>query len=207
MTTPEHVQAGGGAGGMLADGGLSRRTLIKGSVVAGGLAWAAPMVMAGPAWASHDTTTECFFVKISSNSGVSSPNYSSSCIAEHPNAPQDLTNAQVSDGGCLIDSGLIIIGYTPAGGFVNVTVKGVAAEGLLFVGGKLAKNGNGDVCGSGECCRSAQGPAYPVNPLPDTTLTVTHSPGQTDLAFNAESNVSYIELFICISYGSVPPAC
>ena len=206
MTASDDIQLHGGSDETGLDGGFSRRTLIKGSVVAGGLAWVAPMVMAGPAWATHDTTTECFFIKISSNSGVSSPNYLSSCIAEHPNAPQDLANNQVSNGDCLVKAGLIVIGYTPAGGFVNVTLTGVAAEGLQFIGGKLAKNTQGDVCDVGECCRSAQNP-FPLHPLPDTNLSVTIAPAQTTIAFDAESNVSYIELFICISFGSVPPQC
>jgi hypothetical protein len=202
MTASDEIQT---------QGGVSRRTVLKGAVVAGGLAWTAPTVMAGPAWATHDTQTQCFFIKISSNSGVSSPNYPSSCIAEHPNAPQDLGANDVLDGDCLIEAGLIIIGYTPATGFVDVEVRGVAAEGLDFIGGKLAKNTNNDVCDVGECCRSAQGPAFPTNPLPDTFLSVVHSVDGTtpvtNISFDAESNVSYIELFICITFGSIPPEC
>lgn len=41
----------------IASGGFSRRTLLKGSVVAGGLAWAAPVLFAGPASAQTGCTS------------------------------------------------------------------------------------------------------------------------------------------------------
>lgn len=85
-------------------GGLSRRELITRTAVAGGLVWAAPVLMASPASAQFDTCG-CgdglvYFIKIASAHGVNCGNITCTNLDDAKTAVC---------GTCLVESGIVVI--------------------------------------------------------------------------------------------------
>ena len=89
-------------------GGISRRQMIAGSVVAGGLAWAAPSILSSPsAWAAH--TCPCDGVKTTVKL-PSDPDGSANCGVQCLSHREEFNFPCLDDlVSCLIDQGFVTI--------------------------------------------------------------------------------------------------
>lgn len=139
---------------------LSRRTMIKASVVAGGLVWSAPVLLTGKAAAQ--TTIPCcpegtaVSVNISEQNGVNCGQRQ--CLDNLGldfGCPDDLVN-------CLGDQDFVVADFV-SGGQDTATI--VLAPGVSLI---VAAVKAGDSCYATQCPCFAKGPRTPPNTPPAT---------------------------------------
>lgn len=164
--------------------GLSRRDMLKRSVVVGGLAWVAPTVLSSPVGASAVSCPAGQRYAIKHNNG---PHGAASC--EVPGTNPSPGNCTASSGitqfqsGCCLEPGLISFASSGAGQTHTYTL----AAGVGFYAG-FAK------CGAD--CHSGS---------PYVTVSVHAGTGVTTVVMSCPS-LSHSELVVCLS-GSNLPVC
>ncbi len=160
---------------------LSRRDLIKKSVIAGGVAWVAPTVLASPAYAANgcNCADNTFF-------GLKFNNDANSCQGPGTNPSKGNCGASAGlsnfrNGCCLVAAGLIT--FSNAG---NTKHTYVLKQGVRFCNafGKF-----------GEDCTQVTG------------VTVTNNPDGTTTVVVQGSNLSHSELYVCVDGTTIPAGC
>ena len=163
---------------------LNRRELIKKSVIAGGVAWVAPTVLANPAHATHvcNCAHNAFFgLKRNNQQGggtgaCEAPgNNDSAGNCGFSNGMTDFRN-----GCCLATAGLV----TFSGG--GATHTWVLKQGVRLCQA-FGKFGN--------TCSSTTG------------VTVTNNPDGTTTVVISGANLSHSEIYVCVDGTTIPAAC
>lgn len=173
-------------------GGLSRRDLITRTAVAGGLVWAAPVLLASPAGAIHDPCA-ChdgliYYIKISSQQGVNCGNITCSGVNE-PRNPTYLC------GECLVESGVVVISdlVFEAGTvrFSSITL-GPDVELMLF-------------CAQSKSANQPFVASCPDFVDPAGVLTV--SANRKTLTADPATPLNEVGIHLCAPAGTPPPGC
>ncbi|HEV2068514.1 MAG TPA: twin-arginine translocation signal domain-containing protein [Acidimicrobiales bacterium] len=171
-------------------GGLSRRDLITRTAVAGGLMWAAPVLLASPASATHDACA-ChdglvYYIKIASQQGVNCGNIT--CTT------RDNAKTAVC-GTCLIDQGIVVIAD------------------LVFQAGtvRFSSITLGDEVELVEFCAQTKSNRISVNcpgfedPSDPDIITVTE--GGKRIIADPATPLNEVGLILCAPAGTPPPGC
>ena len=174
-----------------AGAGVSRRSLLKKSVVAGGLAWATPIVLASPAGAvsTYANCVNCptgrlYFIRRTSLGACTNANPNNSCLDDAGGSPPGtgvpFPCTPPSTHCCLVTAGLVTVsGLTP-------THTWVLAPGVEFCRAHAFGGGN---------CTGVTVVVSPNTPSAGfTTVTVT------------KANMSHSDIVVCLR-GSRPGEC
>lgn len=171
-------------------GGLSRRDLITRTAVAGGLIWAAPVLLASPASAAHDPCA-ChdglvYYIKIASEEGINCGNIT--CTK--------LDNAKTAVcGKCLVDQGIVVIAD------------------LEFVAGKVRFSSItlGPEVSLVQFCAQTKSNLITVDcpgfqdPSDPDIITVTN--GGKRITADPATPLNEVGLILCAPSGTPPPGC
>ena len=196
----------------LLERGISRRDMIKASVVAGGLVWTAPLLLSGRA-AADPADTCCtngvpVTVKVASNSGANCNG--TSCIdmraAAHPTQFSSFATQCQTFLGCINNTtlGLFTVNaFSTSGGSANITIKqGIT---VVSVGAK-----------SGSACRFADCPCFATthtagDPCPNTDINgnpiaaapvITVKPSGTNTVIDVAgfNPLNELQITLCLSH-------
>lgn len=198
----------------LLERGISRRDMIKASVIAGGLVWTAPLLLSGRA-AADPADTCCangvpVTVKVTSTSGANCNG--TSCIdmraAAHPTLFTSFATQCQTFVGCINNTtlGLFTVNaFSTGGGTANITIKqGIS---VVSVGAK-----------SGSTCVFADCPCFATthnsnDPCPNTDIngvavtgngapfiTVTPSGTNTVIDVAGLKNLNELQITLCLSH-------
>lgn len=167
--------------------GLSRRDVLKRSVVAGGLVWAAPTILASPAAAQTSTgacpncpTGQLYGLKFDSANFTATGDFQA-CTSigsgRNPATCIEQPTGGVASGCCLLQEPHKLIDASASGGVTTVTLQ----PGVQFCSG-ATKGGNntGDPCLTG----------------PPAVTWSTDSNGVTTVTLT-QSNQSHTEIIVC----------
>lgn len=166
-------------------GGLSRRDLITRTAVAGGLLWAAPVLMASPASAQECPpcpTGEQFRLRIASAVNVNCQTQGQPCLEG------------LRCGECLVEAGLITVNS-----YNTQTGATITLSGSLAVASAAAKFGQ--ECVNVACAGTSVGPTT-GGQVTVAGNVVTATPGA-----GPGGPLNFVELLVCVVQGTPPANC
>lgn len=169
--------------------GVSRRDLMKKAVVAGGIAWVAPTVLASPAFATAPGCPDCNHGPNGQLFGIKFQIGSNTCEGPGDNATTGNCGAsagisQIRNGCCLVGAGVITKSESN-GGFNFVIGAGIQ---FCNAYAKCA-----ETCSTGE-------PFVTVSAGTGGTTNVRIDCG-------ADNSLSHVELYVCVNGTNIPAGC